>query len=48
MDHDAKECKRYDVALAKLEDRIKRTRSAKDEDRIKLFDFFDKRLREKK
>lgn len=48
MDHDAKECKRYDVALAKPEDRIKRTRSAKDEDRIKLFDFFDKRLREKK
>lgn len=48
MDHDAKECKRHDEALAKLEDRIKRTRSAKDEEIIKLFDFFDKRLREKK
>lgn len=48
MDHDAKECKRHDVALAKLEDRIKRTRSAKYEDRIKLLDFFDKRLHEKK
>ena len=42
-DHGAKECKRHDLALEK----IQRTRDKWNEDRMKRLDYINKRLREK-